>query len=71
MSTSVCQSSSVVKVSLLRVGMGVLRLTTVDMTRPTVSMPSDSGTTSISTSAELALARLPPADASEPPRTAA
>mmetsp|Transcript_65304 Transcript_65304/g.172266 ORF Transcript_65304/g.172266 Transcript_65304/m.172266 type:complete len:328 (-) Transcript_65304:154-1137(-) len=71
MSTSVCQSSSVVNVSDLRHGMAVLRFTTVDMTLPVVSMPSESGTTSISTSESLTLASCPPAEASPPLSTPA
>lgn len=39
-----CQSSSVVNVSDLRHGICVLRLTTVDITRPVVSIPSERGT---------------------------
>mmetsp|Transcript_38596 Transcript_38596/g.127769 ORF Transcript_38596/g.127769 Transcript_38596/m.127769 type:complete len:201 (-) Transcript_38596:548-1150(-) len=70
-SMAVCPSSSVVKVSTRRHGMGVLRLTIVAITLPVVSMPSESGTTSISTSPVEALARAPPAAARPPERTPA
>ena len=65
-STSVCQSSVVVNVSALRHGIAVLRFTIVDITLPWHSIPRLSGTTSISTRVELALASAPPA-ASKPP----